>query len=105
MERRLVPVIVAVTSLVAIAGWSPSSLAKSPSSEAHGQAGEQVNAAGEGQSAKGNREQPMVLGTDYVVGRYLLPLVIGIAAVFALVLFAIVHDERPSEESSTTPAG
>ncbi|MFB6262756.1 MAG: hypothetical protein ABEL76_03865 [Bradymonadaceae bacterium] len=49
----------------------------------------------------------MVLGTDYVVGRYLLPLVIGIAAVFALVLSVVLRpserDETPGSDSSPNP--
>lgn len=107
MINRVATGLLAAAALAVAVGYTPAAFADPPGSPNQRQAAEApASAADEGTAAETtNRHQPMVLGGDYVVGRYLIPLVIAVAAAFALVLAVVLpRDEDGGAETSQPSA-
>lgn len=90
----------ALVAAPAAAGADQPTRSNTPEMTEQGEPATQEPAQHEGESS---RDQPMLLGKDYVMGRFILPLVIGIAAAFALVLIVVLRPSEPDSEQNRAP--
>lgn len=98
MTSRLPSAFAAAVSVVVLAGsgvWAPPAFAEPPPSKSNPRGAETAVRTDHRGTSSGNTsaDDPAIVQADYVVGRYLLPLAVGIAVVFALVL-TLVLDPR-----------
>lgn len=106
MEGRPTSVAVAVPFVVlaAMVAWGAPAVAEPPSSPTAPSGARATTQSNEtGASADtANRSSPRVVQSDYVVGRYLLPLAVAIATVFALVLTLVIDSGGSDERANTS---
>lgn len=91
----------ALVGLPAVAGADqPAPHSNAPETAERSESGAQESSEPAEQS---DRDQSMILGSDYVMGRFILPLVIGIAAAFALALIVVLRTGERESEGDWTP--
>jgi len=104
---RLLRAVAAATVCVSSAGWTTDAAAQQFANSDGRRAVPQSQASPTpaSETERTNRDRSAALGSDYLMGRYILPLIIGIAAALGLILSLVLQSDDGPESDSANNSG